>query len=216
MPVRSRREEHKELTRRALLDAAAEQFAHGGYAETTIDAIGLSARVSKGAVYHHFPDKAALFEATYRDRQAILLARVTALAGRRRDAWDRLDAALVAYVDGLAGDAIHRALIAQAPAALGPEAVRTLDRELAGAPLAAALESLHEGGRLRTASAELPARILLVAAREAAFAAAADGDGDGDGDAGVGAARREAESILAAFTFGLRRSFSQPRTAEAS
>jgi AcrR family transcriptional regulator len=102
-------EEYKELTRVALLEAATERFANDGYAATTIDAIASSARVSKGAVYYHFADKAELFEAAFRERQQQLLAKVAAAAASRNDPWDQLDTALAAYIEYTVADPTHRA-----------------------------------------------------------------------------------------------------------
>lgn len=57
------RDERSERSRRAVLDAALHLFAHGGYRGTSIRDIAQRAGVSTGTVYHHFPDKSALFDA---------------------------------------------------------------------------------------------------------------------------------------------------------
>src|SRR5882757_10995311 len=61
--VKTRRAEYAEQTRTALLDAAAEAFARDGFTAASITQIASAARVTKGAVYHHFPDKHSLFAA---------------------------------------------------------------------------------------------------------------------------------------------------------
>ena len=197
MTAPSRRDEHKELTHRALLDAAARQFADHGFAETPIDAVARAARVSKGAVYYHFADKAALFEAVYRDQQERLLGRVAGVAGRRGDPWDRLDAVLAAYLEGTLADATQCALLRQAPAALGSARCREIDGELAVAMVTDILLGPERTGRLRPEAGEVLARVLLAATREAALTAAASPERS--------AARREAAAVLAALTSGLRR-----------
>src|SRR4051795_10016106 len=55
------REEKSERSRRQVLDAALELFAHQGYRATSVREIAEAARVSTGNVYHHFPDKEAIF-----------------------------------------------------------------------------------------------------------------------------------------------------------
>src|SRR5260370_16409757 len=55
------REEKSERSRRQVLDAALQLFSHQGYRATTVREIAESARVSTGNVYHHFPDKEAIF-----------------------------------------------------------------------------------------------------------------------------------------------------------
>jgi AcrR family transcriptional regulator len=57
------REEKSERSRRAVLDAALHLFSHQGYRATTMREIAERAAVSTGNVYHHFPDKEAIFRA---------------------------------------------------------------------------------------------------------------------------------------------------------
>ena len=60
---RSRREEYSDATRQALLEAGRDIFAREGYQAAGIEAISRAARVTRGAFYHHFEDKKALFDA---------------------------------------------------------------------------------------------------------------------------------------------------------
>jgi len=57
------REEKSERSRRAVLDAALYLFSHQGYRATAVRDIADRARVSTGNLYHHFPDKEAIFRA---------------------------------------------------------------------------------------------------------------------------------------------------------
>jgi AcrR family transcriptional regulator len=50
-----------EETRSRILRAALGQFSEFGYSTASVEAICLAAGVSKGALYHHFPSKHALF-----------------------------------------------------------------------------------------------------------------------------------------------------------
>src|ERR687888_1776001 len=63
--MRSRRLDYSESTRKALVDSAIELFTRHGYAATSLDAVAKRARVTKGALYHHFSGKQALFEAAF-------------------------------------------------------------------------------------------------------------------------------------------------------
>jgi len=54
---------HGPETRRQILRAALKHFADAGYAATSVQQIVDDARVSKPALYYHFADKAALFQA---------------------------------------------------------------------------------------------------------------------------------------------------------
>ena len=60
-PAKPTRDEKKARTRRRLLDAAAEVFAHRGFEATSLDEIAEVAGFSKGAVYSNFAGKEDLF-----------------------------------------------------------------------------------------------------------------------------------------------------------
>ncbi len=54
-------EERSERSRQQILDAALKLFSHRGYGATSVRDIAEKADVSKGNVYHHFPDKETIF-----------------------------------------------------------------------------------------------------------------------------------------------------------
>ena len=86
------RSQHAEATRRAVLDAAKSLFGRQGYAQTSVDEIADAARVTKGAVYHHFAGKEALFRAVYAEVETAAQARVLSRGdreGRRSTGWSR-------------------------------------------------------------------------------------------------------------------------------
>ena len=63
--VKRLRDLHAEATRKSLVEAAARRFAHDGHAGTRLDDAAADVGTTKGAVYHHFKDKKALFLAAY-------------------------------------------------------------------------------------------------------------------------------------------------------
>src|SRR5260370_7306391 len=69
------RSQHAEATRRAVLAAARSLFGRNGYAQTSVDEIADAARVTKGAVYHHFAGKAALFRSLHPELEPHALGR---------------------------------------------------------------------------------------------------------------------------------------------
>jgi AcrR family transcriptional regulator len=69
MLPRHRRSEH---TRRQVLDAALDLFAHQGYRGTGVKEIAERAGVSTGNVYHHFPDKEAIFRTLLDEYQQVV------------------------------------------------------------------------------------------------------------------------------------------------
>jgi AcrR family transcriptional regulator len=56
-------EERSEKSRQQILDSALKLFSHRGYGATSVRDIAEAAGVSKGNVYHHFPDKETIFRA---------------------------------------------------------------------------------------------------------------------------------------------------------
>lgn len=60
---RMTQEERSEKSRQQILDGALKLFSHRGYGATSVRDIAEEAGVSKGNVYHHFPDKETIFRA---------------------------------------------------------------------------------------------------------------------------------------------------------
>ncbi len=59
-----------------LVAAARQRFGELGYLATSVDDVARDAGRTKGAVYHHFPDKRALFEQVFTAEQQALAAQV--------------------------------------------------------------------------------------------------------------------------------------------
>lgn len=93
------RERQAEATRQLLVSVARELFAERGYAATPIEEITKRASVARGALYHHFSGKDALFRAVYDDVQAEITTRVVATAIAGPDPWEGVRAGLAAFLD---------------------------------------------------------------------------------------------------------------------
>ena len=127
MAVNSRRAEHVQDTRAALLDAARQLFAEKGYASTGTEEIVARARVTRGALYHHFADKAGLFravmEAVAAELAQRLITRQLSRATADTDgAWDQLREGVQAFLDACTGSDFQRIVLIDGPAVLGPGA----------------------------------------------------------------------------------------------
>ena len=59
----SRQVTRSERSRKHILDAALKLFSHHGYGATSVNDIAEEAGLSKGNLYHHFPDKETIFRA---------------------------------------------------------------------------------------------------------------------------------------------------------
>ncbi|MBZ5732927.1 TetR/AcrR family transcriptional regulator [Nocardioides sp. TRM66260-LWL] len=124
VPGVSRRQQYSAATKRALVDVAQELFTAQGYAATSLDSIVAGARVTKGALYHHFSGKQALFEAVFERVEAeTSKAAQRALKGHR-DPWDKARAGLEAFIVVVQDPGYRRIVIQEGPAVLGYERFR--------------------------------------------------------------------------------------------
>jgi AcrR family transcriptional regulator len=97
--VKSLRARQAEATRHLLVSTARQLFADRGYRGTSIEEILRRAGVARGALYHHFPGKDALFRAVYDDVQAEVATRVVAAALAVTEPWEAVRTGLSAFLD---------------------------------------------------------------------------------------------------------------------
>lgn len=148
--VKSRREQYAEQTRQAVLDAAEAAFAERGFAATSITDIAETARVTKGAVYHHFPDKRALFEAVLnRCDEAAQRNVFDAVAKHPGDFWGGVLAALDATLDACADPVVGRLVYVEGPIALGWTRWRECEDEYTYGNIRRLLDSAIQAGIYR-------------------------------------------------------------------
>jgi AcrR family transcriptional regulator len=113
--------EETAATRAALVDAALFAFAREGVDRATLAAIASSAGVTRGAVYHHFPDKDALLAAVLGETWDVVAAPVWAALGTPDAALaDRLEAFALAWLTALHTDPRFTALMTVSLRAAGP------------------------------------------------------------------------------------------------
>jgi AcrR family transcriptional regulator len=161
-----RRAAQGRATRGQLVEVATRLFADHGYEGTSIDAVLSAAGVSRGALYHHFAGKEALFEAVV----SAVTERVTAeLAGTVGDCPDPVTAlhtAAQAWV-GLAGDpVIQRIVLVDAPSVLGWERWRTMDDGRTLGAMRAMLQAVSDSGHLTAELVDPFAHMILAALDE--------------------------------------------------
>jgi AcrR family transcriptional regulator len=162
--------ERRQATQAAILKAAKRLFGEHGFAETTIDDVASAARVAKGAVYHHFATKEALFEAVFDQVSQGLLAEVDRVARSEKDALDAMAKGTQAYFAACAKGAIGRIVLHDGPAVLGWERWREIDNRHFGGRFTVALTRAMDDGLIARQPVEPLARLLLGAVTEAAVA----------------------------------------------
>ena len=119
-----RRAQSLSATRRLLVDIALEQFTEHGYAATSLDTIVSRARVTKGALYHHFAGKQALFEAVFEKTEADAASAMRKALKKSKDPWEKAALGLRAFLDVVQNRSYQRVVIQDGPAVLGYERFR--------------------------------------------------------------------------------------------
>jgi AcrR family transcriptional regulator len=117
----TRRQDYSSSTKRALLDNAAQLFTDHGYAGTSLDEVVAAARVTKGALYHHFPSKLALFESVFLRLQEETTKEIEKKLSRTKDPWERAHVGLQAFLEVCREPHFRRIVLQEGPVALGHE-----------------------------------------------------------------------------------------------
>jgi AcrR family transcriptional regulator len=119
--VKRLRERQAEATRELLVSIARERFTDQGYAATSIEDIVQRAGVAKGALYHHFSGKDALFRAVYEAVQAEAVSAVMAAALGAQEPWAGVRAGLSAFLDACLEPAFRRIVVLESVSVLQHE-----------------------------------------------------------------------------------------------
>lgn len=124
VPGTSRRAQYSATTRRALEDVAERLFTEHGYAATSLDAIVAGAEVTKGALYHHYSGKQALFEAVFEKVESAGAAQIQSALAGHDDPWEKAIAGLRAFLDVVRQPSYSRIVVQDGPSVLGHERFR--------------------------------------------------------------------------------------------
>jgi AcrR family transcriptional regulator len=164
------RQEHTEHTRRALVAAATRLFTESGYLDTSIDDVASEARVTRGALYHHFSSKLAMFNAVCDAVDASVVDRVRAAAAPGGTAEERMRRVLDAYFEA-SRDPTYRAIV------LGEASkAQALEERQRYTPAMSALigefvRELAEAGEITAEDPDMLRRLLCATLYEVASAA---------------------------------------------
>ena len=163
MKVKHSRATRAEGTRSALLHHAREVFARKGYTEASTDEMVRRAKLTKGALYHHFANKQDLYQAVIEDMQAELVARLEAAATACPEHRLRLKAMCHAYLDACLDPNLARILVIEAPVILGWKTWCEIAQANEVAALARCLSASRMAGFVHGEPLETIAQVLLGA-----------------------------------------------------
>ena len=168
--------ERRASTRGAILTAAETLFGQHGFTATTMDQIAHASDVAKGAIYHHFPTKEAVFEAVFQQASTQLATDLAQAAGGAADVLAALSRGVRAYFAACAEGPTGQIILKDGPAVLGWARWREIDGEHFGGVFPATLKVAMRGGLIHAQPVEPLARLILGAVNEAAAACNASAD----------------------------------------
>jgi AcrR family transcriptional regulator len=164
-----RREAEARATREALIEAALELFTERGYSEVGTEEIVARAKVTRGALYHHFEDKRDLFRAVFERVEGDLMKRIGATMDIAEDPWDLMIAGMRSFLDACEEPAVKQISLTDAPAVLGWSEWREIDNRHGLGLTRAALQGAVDAGAIRPIAVEPMAPLFVAALSEAAF-----------------------------------------------
>jgi len=174
---RSRLAERSEETRQALIDAARPLFAERGYAAVATEEIVRAARVTRGALYHHFDAKEDLFRAVYEEVEREVVEHVASDAMAAGDPLMALRIGAHAFLDACEDPAVQRIALLDAPSVLHWEQWREIGERYGFGVIQAGLEAAMDAGLIERQPVRPLAHLLMGSIHEAAMVVARADDG---------------------------------------
>jgi AcrR family transcriptional regulator len=152
--------ERRAATIAAILGASRTLFTEKGFEATSIDDIAAAARIAKGAVYHHFDSKEAIFIRVLDAVQAEIAALpIPSSARKLTEPLDVIHAALLRYLLAASAPNAKQILLIDGPAVLGWLRWREIDDRYFGEGARRAVARLLERG---ASDAEIDAHTHLL------------------------------------------------------
>lgn len=169
--VRRTQADRSAATREALVAAGRRLFAVQGFADVSTDAIAAEAGVTRGALYHQFADKLALFDAVVDAVEADVAARLAehVAAAGMTDPVEGIRLAIRVWLEICVEPESHRIALLDGPSVLGWARWRELCQLHVFGLAEALLAQGMAAGRIRRQPARPLAHILMGASDEAAL-----------------------------------------------
>jgi len=153
-----------------LIAHARALFASKGYNDTSIEDIVRRAGVTRGALYHHFDGKLALFKAVFSDVQRELVEQTAKVAAPvPGGALDKLEAACQAFIDACADPGVRQIFLVDGFTVLGWHELRRLEADHTLAALRSAIDRAIAAGELAPRPPEPIVALLFGGLCEAAM-----------------------------------------------
>ena len=171
MNVKRTQAERREATRDGLIEAARALFAQRGYAAVGTEEIVRAAGVTRGALYHHFDGKRALFEAVYERIEVELAQRIAsgALGGGATEPLDAMRAGAEMFLKAATEPEAQQIVLLDGPSVLGWDRWREIAAEHGLGLIEATLQAAIDAGAIADQPVRPLAHVLMGALDEAAM-----------------------------------------------
>ncbi len=185
-------------TREHVVAVATELFAERGYEGTPIEMVLNESGLSRGALYHHFKGKDALFEAVVDTLEDDVGARTLEAAGASETPVEALRQGCLAWIRMATEPTVEQILLLDAPAVLGWERFRAMEERHALGLIKAMLSEIADEGGVPPELVHLLAHVLLAGVNEIAMLIArAD-----DPEAAIGSGTAAVDEIVTRLVAG--------------
>jgi AcrR family transcriptional regulator len=168
-------QQRTEATRSALIDAARRLFVEKGYAETSTPEIVATAGVTRGALYHHFADKQALFRAVAELESAAVAHEIEQAAPAELPPKEALICGGETFLRAMAVGGRTRLLLLDGPAVLGRAEMDEIDNANGSRTLREGVTEAMRLGIVTALPVEALTALLAAAFDRAALAVEAGG-----------------------------------------
>ena len=156
-------------TQERIVEVAMGLFASAGYDATSIETVLAKSGISRGALYHHFRDKAALFEAVLEAMEAAITRKLRTASAGMTDPVAAMRAGGDAWLALSRDPAVKQIVLIDAPSVLGWQRWREIDSRYGFGLIKAGLKNLCNTGRLPAEMIEPLSHVLLASMMELAL-----------------------------------------------
>ncbi|MBJ7459273.1 MAG: TetR/AcrR family transcriptional regulator [Thermoleophilaceae bacterium] len=155
--------ERSEATRGDLIAAGRSLFARAGFNNVSTEQIVTSAKVTRGALYHHFGDKRGLFREVCEVVEADVMVQIGEAVVGLTDIWDIVLKSSETFLDICLEPEFQRIAIIDAPSVIGQQELMEIADRYGGALLQALITAMIDAGEIKPMPVKPLARMLTGA-----------------------------------------------------
>ena len=171
-----KRNDRGQATRDHLIEAATKLFSEQGYPGTSIELVLQQCDISRGALYHHFASKEALFTAVLEAVETDVTRKVIAAAQKAANPLDALRQGCIAWLALARDPTVRQIALIDAPSVIGWQEWREIDNNHALSLLKNVLGMIAAAGRIPPHMVDMYAHMLIAVMAEVSLVIASSGD----------------------------------------